>query len=107
MVNMIIYLKKEHNPNLLIEKLFEEELIGKASIDVDNVAYIKKDHKVEKVINSVITIQTKAVLFTEITTLIEKEFGEDVLITSIPIVGSNVSFDKIIRENTKTKHHQN
>lgn len=101
MINMVIHLNKKHDPNQLIETLFEQQLVGQASVDVNNVSYIKQNGQIEKVINSVITLQTKALLFSEITQIVESTFGDDVHITSVPIVGCNKSFDSIIRENIK------
>ena len=99
MINMVIHLNKKHDPNQLIETLFEQQLVGQASVDVNNVSYKKQNGQLEKVINSVITLQTKA--FSEITQIVESTFGDDVHITSVPIVGCNKSFDSIIRENIK------
>jgi uncharacterized protein involved in tolerance to divalent cations len=101
MINLVIYLKKEQNASLLIEKLFQQELIGMASIDENNSSYVLNEGKVQQMIHTVITVQTKALLFSEITKLVESEYGTNVPINCLPIVGSNGSFDHIIRENTK------
>jgi hypothetical protein len=39
MVNVIIYLKKEHNPKELVKFLLTEKLIAPASIDENNISY--------------------------------------------------------------------
>jgi uncharacterized protein involved in tolerance to divalent cations len=100
MINVIIYLKKQHNAKELVKYLLTEKLIASASIDESNVSYrIVNDAFVEEVHN-VITAQSKSLLFIEILKAVRKNIGEEVPINSTPIVGVNRIFDEIIRTNT-------
>lgn len=101
MINLIIYLKKEHNPTHLLERLFKEELIGMASMDENNETIILKDGKLTKLIHTVVTIQTRAILFSMIKDIVESEFGEEVLINSLPIAGTNRSFENLMKETVR------
>ena len=99
MVNVIIYLKKEHNPKQLVKLLLTERLIASASIDENNISYKLDDTEFSEVIYSVITAQSKFLLFNEIVKAVEAEIGEETPINSTPIVGSN----KVFNDSIKTK----
>jgi uncharacterized protein involved in tolerance to divalent cations len=101
MVNIIIYLNKSNDPKELVKALLEEKLIANASIDHDNHCYRLENHVLTEDVNTVITVQTKAMLFTEVVTLIMEKYGDSVPIYSIPITQSNHSFDLLIRSTTK------
>ena len=100
MVNVVIYLKEEFNAKELVHYLLNEKLIASASIDENNVFYELVDgHYTEKVF-SVITSQSKSLLFPDIVQAIEKRIGEQTPIHSTPIVASNKIFDDSIRSKT-------
>ena len=101
MINIVFYLKKEHDPIVLIEKLLRLELIASASVDVDNCTYTTEDGKLTKIIHSVITAQTKSLLFAEISKIVEEDYGVDIPINSVPIVVCNKVFDSTIRLKTR------
>lgn len=101
MINLVVYLDKINNAKDLVALLLEEGLIANASIDHDNIYYLKKEGKIQKTVNSVITAQTKAILFSEVTEFIRLHYGEHVPVYSLPITQANHSFDDLIRENTK------
>jgi|LakMenE01Jun11ns_1017448.scaffolds.fasta_scaffold9209483_1 uncharacterized protein involved in tolerance to divalent cations len=101
MINMIVYLKKQHNPAELIEHLLREELIATATIDENNISYSMNNGVVEQEVNYVITMQTKALLFNEIVKIVEMKFGQDTPINSVPIVSTNRMFEETIRSKTK------
>ena len=100
MVNIIIYLKKEHNAEKLIRFLLTEKLIATASIDEDNISYHYEENELRENIHSVITAQSKALLFNKIVETIEIRFSEKIPIYSIPIIGSNNSFNELINNRT-------
>jgi uncharacterized protein involved in tolerance to divalent cations len=100
MVSVIIYLKQEHNPKEIVEILLSEKLIASASIDQNNVSYKMSDGKLVEEIYSVITSQSKALLFNDIVETVEKLVGEKVAINSIPIVGANGFFNDTIKTKT-------
>lgn len=100
MINVIIYLKKQHNSKELVKYLLREKLISSASIDENNISYKLVDLNFVEEVNNVITAQSKSLLFTEILKAVRKKIGEEVPINSTPIVGVNRIFDEIIRTNT-------
>jgi hypothetical protein len=100
MINVIIYLKKEHDPNQLVGLLLSKKLIASASIDFDNISYKMKDEIIVKEIFNVITAQSKALLFNEIVQVSEKEIGQSIAICSTPIVGANGFFNESVRSKT-------
>lgn len=101
MINIIIYLDKKHDAQALVNSLLKDELIANASIDRDNVSYRMENGVCVNNINSVITAQTKALLFSHIEKLIKEQYGESIPIYSLPITQANGSFDSLIRTNTQ------
>ncbi len=102
MVNIVIYLKREHDAKNLVKSLLSEKLVASASIDVNNVSYkLENDEFVEEIF-SVITAQSKALLFADIVKSVEAKIGEETPIISMPIVGSNRIFDTTIKTKTHT-----
>lgn len=102
MINIIFYLKKNQNPMHLVKSLLSKRLIAKASIDFDNHSYKLAEDGIEFIEEtySVVTAQTRSVLFKDIVAFVEGEFGQNVPINSVPIVASNKIFDTVIRQNT-------
>lgn len=100
MVNVIIYLKKEHNAKDLVKFLLNEKLIASASIDENNVSYKIIDGSLKEDMYSVITAQSKALLFNYIVDAVEQKLGEKVAINSTPIVGANGFFNDTVRTKT-------
>ena len=100
MVNVIIYLKKAHNPKELVKLLLTERLIASASIDENNISYKLGDTGFSEIMYSVITAQSKLLLFNEIVKAVEAKIGEETPINSTPIVGSNKIFDDSIKSKT-------
>lgn len=100
MVNVIIYLKKKHKAKEVVKQLLSERLIASASIDENNVSYKLEKNILVETVYSVITAQSKSLLFDEIVKLVESITGEETPINSTPIVGSNRSFDESIKSKT-------
>ncbi len=100
MVNIIIYLHQNHVAQELINELLLEGLIANASIDKDNISFKKENEGVIQSLNTVITCQTKAMLFPTIEKLIKQKYGEKIPVYSLPIIQSNSSFDQLIRSRT-------
>ncbi len=100
MVNVIIYLNKKHEAREIVKQLLLEKLIASASIDENNVSYKLEKNSITEVVYSVITAQSKSLLFDEIVKLVENITGEETPINSTPIVGSNRSFDESIKSKT-------
>lgn len=100
MVNVVIYLKKEQNAIELVKYLLTEKLIASASIDENNVSYKLGDNGFQEQVYSVITAQSKAILFLDIVRVVEAKTGIETPINSVPIIGSNKVFDESIRSTT-------
>jgi hypothetical protein len=100
MINCIIYLNQNHPAQELVNELLDECLIANASMDVDNISYKKEPEGIVKTINTVITCQTKSMLFPLIEKWIYKKYGDEIPIYSLPIIQSNYSFDQMIRKRT-------
>ena len=101
MVNVVIYIDDSLDPKLIISGLFERRLIAKASIDFNNKVFLLNDGEILESDNSVITCQTKSLLFTEIIRYVESTFGEGIKICSLPIISSNKAFEDQIVNSTK------
>ena len=103
MVNVVIYIDDSVDPKLIVSSLFEKQLVAKASIDFDNKVYlISKGELIERV-NSVITCQTKSLLFTDIVKFIQDNFGDNIKVCSLPIIASNKAFEDEILNSTLKK----
>ena len=100
MVNVIIYLEESHDSRKLVDFLLQKQLIAKATIDVNNVTYLARNQEIHTQINTVITAQTRSILFSQIEQLIDEMYGGTVPVYSLPITQANVQFDRFIRENT-------
>lgn len=103
MVNIIIYLPQNENAHTLVNQLLDAELIANASIDKDNVLYRKEVDGIDQMVNTVITCQTKSLLFPTIVKWINEKYGPEIPIFSMPIIQSNKSFDQLIRSKTLKK----
>lgn len=100
MVNVLIYLNSQTNPVELVELLLKSNLIAKATIDVNNESFELYNGKITTKKYSIVTIQTKSLLFSKIVTLIEENFSANIPIYSLPITQSNHWFDEFVREQT-------
>ena len=80
--------------------MIDEKLITSDSIDENNLSYKLENDQFSEVVYSVITSQSKSLLFSEIVKALEAKTGEDTAIISTPIVASNKIFDDTIRSNT-------
>jgi uncharacterized protein involved in tolerance to divalent cations len=100
MVNVVIYLKYEYDAKELVKFLLTEKLIASASIDQNNVSYKMQEDEFTEDLYSVITCQSKSLLFNDIITAVEFRVGVQVPISAIPIVAANRMFDYSIRTKT-------
>ncbi len=100
MINIIIYLRQNQHPKEIVNFLLKERLIASASIDEDNVCYKMVDDDIVEENFSVITSQSKALLFDDVVSAVEGKLGEKVAINSVPIVGANGFFNDTIRKRT-------
>ena len=100
MVNIIIYLKKEESAMELVKFLLEEKLITSATIDENNISYKMENNTFSENVFSVITAQSKSILFNDIVKAVEAKIGEGTPINSTQIIGSNQIFGDVIRDKT-------
>ena len=101
MVNIVIYLNDSFDPDRIVESLLEKKLIAKATVDRDNKSYEFGHNGIETKCYSIITMQTKSMLFSEISDIVASQFSADIPIYSLPITQSNKWFDEFVRTNTR------
>lgn len=102
MVNVVIYIDDSLDPKLIISGLFQKKLIAKATIDFSNKVFLLDNEELVESINSVITCQTKSLLFTDIVRYVKEEFGHNIKVCSLPIIASNKAFeDQIVNSTLK------
>jgi uncharacterized protein involved in tolerance to divalent cations len=100
MVNVIIYLKKEESAKALVKHLLEEKLIASATIDENNISYRLHEKIFSEEVFTVITAQTKSLLFSQVVKAVETKTSKNTPIISIPILASNSIFDDTVRTKT-------
>jgi uncharacterized protein involved in tolerance to divalent cations len=100
MVNVLIYLNSQTNPEELVELLLKSKLIAKATIDTDNESFELYNGEIITRKYSIVTIQTKSLLFTQIVKLVEENYSANIPIYSLPITQSNHWFDEFVRKQT-------
>lgn len=101
MVNIYIYLNKDHDANALVSELLRNELVAHASIDENNNSMIYENGEIKNQVCSLITAQTKALLFNEVIDFVNMSFKNHIKIYSAPITQCNETFSELIRKNTK------
>ena len=77
-----------------------EKLIASASIDENNISYEIENNNFSEKVYSVITAQSKALLFNEVVNAVTNKIGYELPINSIPIVAFNKLFDTKIKSKT-------
>jgi uncharacterized protein involved in tolerance to divalent cations len=100
MVNVLIYLNSQTHPEELVELLLKSKLIAKATIDANNESFELHNGEIITKEYSIVTIQTKSLLFTQIVRLVEENYSANIPIYSLPITQSNHWFDEFVREQT-------
>ena len=100
MINVVIYLDKVESAQDFAESILKSGLAASASIDVDNSYYLHANGKVVKTSHTVITLQTKSLLFSQLEEYITNNYGPNIPIYSMPITHANKFFDQFIRDNT-------
>jgi len=99
-VNVIIYLKQNEFAENLAKELVGSGLAAGASIDIDNSHFVRDGDHVIKTVHTVITLQSKALLFSKIVEFVENFLGEEVPIYTVPITQTDDNFHQFIRERT-------
>lgn len=85
----------------LAEDLLRNKLVARLSIDYNNHVFEMTGEELVESSVSLITAQTKGLLFTEIVDFVHSKYGQEVPIYSLPITQGNEELTHIIREKTK------
>jgi uncharacterized protein involved in tolerance to divalent cations len=101
MIQVIIYLDDQHDPEELVLKLLKNQLAAKATIDRGNTSYFLLDNQLKTQTRNIITVQTRALLFSEIEEFLYTLYQKEIPMCSLPITQSNRAFSDFIRANTK------
>lgn len=101
MINVCIYLDRNEDAINLVNILLKNGLAAHGSIDVDNQSYFNVDGTVIQKANFVLTLQTKALLFSKIEDVVINTLGNTIKIYSFPITQCNNAFSETIRLNTE------
>ena len=84
----------------MVRELLVEKLIATASIDENNISYKMENGVLIEELSSVITAQSKSLLFSDIVKVLQNKFGEEIPIISTPIIGSTRVFEETIISKT-------
>lgn len=101
MVNIYFFLDKEHDAKALVSELLRNKLVAHASIDENNNSMVYEKGEIKNQVCSLITAQTKALLFNHVVDFVGKTFKNHIKIYSAPITQCNETFSELIRKNTK------
>ena len=101
MVNLFFYLDREENARQLVTALLRERLVAHAAISHCTVTMSTFNAQEEAKEEYVITAQTKAVLFDEVSAFVKNNFKGEIRIFSTPIAQCNDVFSEVIRTHTK------
>lgn len=100
MINVMIYLENTHDAEELVSVLLRKQLIASATIDLNNISYVIEGDQIIQNNYNVITAQSKSLLFSEVVKFVEYQYGKHIPIISIPIIGSNSTFNEFITTKT-------
>ncbi len=102
MINVCIAHPHEANARKMANELLQHKLVARLSIDYDNHVFeVDENDVVREVSISLVTAQTKAILFQEILNFVHQNYGDDIPVYSLPITQGNEELTRIIREKTK------
>lgn len=101
MVNVYLYVQLETEARGLAAELLKKQLVAHISIDYNNHVYTESEGTVKEEVTCLLTAQTKALLFEEITALVNNKLPGQVKIYSAPITQCNRHFSETIRTRTK------
>ncbi len=103
MIQILIYVNEDKKAEDLLIQLLNQQLIAKGTLDKHNRAFYMEAGKVKEEIRTVVTVQTRATLFSTIEQQVVQFLGQSVPIYSLPITQANSEFANFIRFNTLTK----
>lgn len=101
MINVYLYLESSKDAEELAKGLLAAKLVGHVSIDVNNKTMLNVKGVFVEQTSSLITAQTKAMLFHNILDYVSANYNETIKIYSVPITQCNDTFGKIIRDETE------
>lgn len=97
---MYFYLDKSNDAEELVIDLLKKGLVAHASIDLNNNSMTMEKGKIKRQLCSLITAQTKALLFNKISEFLTNKYKNHIKIYSAPIAQCNEVFSELIRKNT-------
>lgn len=100
MISMYFYLDKSNDAEELVIDLLKKGLVAHASIDLNNNSMTMEKGKIKRQLCSLITAQTKALLFNKISEFLTNKYKNHIKIYSAPIAQCNEVFSELIRKNT-------
>ena len=101
MVNLFFYLSDETKARELVSGLLEQRLVAHASITTGNETVRNAEKQVTLRNECIVTAQTKALLFEEISNYVNRYYGNEIRIFSVPIAQCNDAFSEVIRTETR------
>lgn len=101
MIYAIIYLESNEVAEEIAQEFLLNGLAASASIDIDNRFMIVENDKIVKSIHIVLTLQTKALLFSKINNFVAQKLGKNVPVFTLPITHSNDYFYHFLKDNTQ------
>lgn len=103
MISMYFYLDKTHDAEELAVDLLQRGLVAHASIDLNNNSLTMENGAIKKQECSLITAQSKALLFNKISEFLTSKYKNHIKTYSAPIAQCNEVFSDLIRTNTIEK----
>ncbi len=101
MITVYISLEDQSKAKDIAKALLTEKLVVEVRIDYDNHVFNLENNEIIERTTCILTMQTKGMLFNEITSFVHDKFGNDIPVYSVPITQGNESLTNKIRNNTK------
>ncbi len=103
MINAILYLDSTELAEELAKEFLQRGLAASTSIDIDNRYFVLDKGEVKNTIHTVLTLQTKALLFKEICEYVTSRLGKDVPVFTLPITQTNDYFYHFVQGGTQAR----
>jgi uncharacterized protein involved in tolerance to divalent cations len=100
MINVYIAHPNESTARKLAEDLLKNQMVARLSVDYNNHVFEMIEDEIRESTISLITAQTKALLFTDIVAYVHVRYGKNIPIYSLPMTQVNEDLSHLIREKT-------
>jgi uncharacterized protein involved in tolerance to divalent cations len=101
MINVYIAHPSDRVAKQLAEELLKNKLVARLSIDYNNHVFEIDNEEITERSISLITAQTRALLFQEVVNFVHARYSMAIPIYSVPITQGNEELTHLIREKTK------